>query len=488
MTNASAAPVAGLKVSAGLASDITDGSGAFSLSVPPGQYLVTVLDASNVLPSGYISSGAISTNPATAVKVDVSGGNATADVQLPTGTTVSGTVTTTSSVGIAGIDVWLTPVGAVDPLGMVKTSASGTFAIVSAPGSFTVKVIDATAKYTSGFYRGNVTTGFTKDLSVATHVSSPMALSPAVQMPLYATVDRQSGPDRYATAANISRGTVPSGAPVVYVATGGNFPDALAAAAAAGQLGGPVLLVGTTSIPTVVQNELKRLKPEKIIIAGGTSVVSASVATQLDAFTTGPVLRQSGPDRYATAAQISAATFSPGAHVAYIATGLNFPDALAAAAAAGRLGGPVLLVPGTFIPNVVKNELTRLKPERIIIAGGPSVVSSSVQSQLAGFTTGSVTRQSGADRFATAAAISAATFAPGAPITYVATGSNFPDALAAAAAAARLGGPVLLVGSSSIPPVVQTELNRLKPARIVVAGGTSVVSSGVQTQLAAYLG
>jgi putative cell wall-binding protein len=70
---------------------------------------------------------------------------------------------------------------------------------------------------------------------------------------------------------------------------------------------------------------------------------------------------------------------------------------------------------------------------------------------------------------------------------YVATGLNFPDALAAAAAAGRLGGPVLLVGPTSIPADTQAELGRLKPGRIVVAGGSGVVSDGVLNQLAAYL-
>ena len=491
VTNASAVPVAGLKVSAGLASTTTNALGAYTLSVPPGQHVVTVLDPTDTLPSGYfLSPGGLTTDPAAATKVDVTSADAIANIQLPAGTSVSGTAKTEAGAVLPGIDVWLTPVGAEDPLAIVTTSGTGAYGIIAAPGSFTVKFMDPAGRYTSGFYRATVTSGFTKDLSVATHVtvaSSPVALN-LVKIPLYNTVDRQSGADRYATAANISRGTVPSHAPVVYIATGLNFPDALAAAAAAGQLGGPVLLVTPTSIPTVVKTELTRLKPDKIIIAGGPSVVSASVATQLDAYTTGPVLRQSGADRYATAAAISAATFAPGPEVAYIATGLNFPDALAAAGAAGRLGGPVLLVSTNSIPTVVKTELTRLKPQRIIIAGGPSVVSASVATQLDAYTTGSVTRQSGADRYATASAISNATFAPGAPVAYIATGLNFPDALAAAAAAARLGGPVLLVTPTSIPTVVKTELTRLQPARIVIAGGPSVVSTTVQTQLAAYLG
>ncbi|HEU0236863.1 MAG TPA: cell wall-binding repeat-containing protein, partial [Candidatus Limnocylindrales bacterium] len=57
-----------------------------------------------------------------------------------------------------------------------------------------------------------------------------------------------------------------------------------------------------------------------------------------------PEVRYAGSDRYATAAAISAAHYAPGVAVAYVATGANFPDALAGAAVAGNLGGPLLLV------------------------------------------------------------------------------------------------------------------------------------------------
>ncbi len=89
-----------------------------------------------------------------------------------------------------------------------------------------------------------------------------------------------------------------------------------------------------------------------------------------------------------------------------------------------------------------------------------------------------LTRLSGADRYATAAAISAATFKPGVPVVYLATGLNFPDALAGAAAAGGNGGPLLLVGST-MPAATAAELARLKPARIVILGSTTVVSAAV---------
>ncbi len=50
-----------------------------------------------------------------------------------------------------------------------------------------------------------------------------------------------------------------------------------------------------------------------------------AVATQLDAYTTGPGTRIAGADRYATAARISAAHFPAGVPAVYIATAGRFP-------------------------------------------------------------------------------------------------------------------------------------------------------------------
>jgi putative cell wall-binding protein len=483
----------GITVSAGLSTTTTAADGTYTLSVPPGSYRVTVQDLSNALPSGFYLNGApggFTTSYSGATPVDVSVASVSGiDVQLPTGVAVSGTVTGASG-GLTGINVWLIPTGTTNPLSIVTTSG-GTYSIPAAAGNFIVKFVESTGAYSSGFYRATTSTGFTKDLSAATTVTvggSPIGLN-TVQLPQYNIATRQSGADRYATAATISRATTASNTDVVYVATGLNFPDALAAAAAAGHLDAPILLTQPFGIPTPTKTELMRLKPVKIIVAGGTGVISATVFNQLAGYTvpTGNVERQSGADRYATAASVSAHTFDPGVAVAYIATGLNFPDALAAAAAAGRLGGPVLLVTKTSIPTATQTELTRLQPGRIIVAGGSGVVSDLVLTALNGFTSGGVERQSGLNRYATAASVSSHTFAPGVPVVYVATGLNFPDALAAAAAAGRLGGPVLLVLPTSIPADTAAELSRLKPGRIVVAGGSGVVSDGVLSQLASYL-
>ena len=84
-------------------------------------------------------------------------------------------------------------------------------------------------------------------------------------------------------------------------------------------------------LPSSTITELQRLKPERIVVVGGTGVVSAAVLTALHAYA-GAVERVSGADRYATAAALSKKAFPTGAPVAYVASGEDFPDGIAAGA------------------------------------------------------------------------------------------------------------------------------------------------------------
>jgi putative cell wall-binding protein len=172
---------------------------------------------------------------------------------------------------------------------------------------------------------------------------------------------------------------------VAFIATGQSYPDALAGGPAAAKEGGPLLLVQSNAIPPATASELTRLQPAAIVILGGTGVVSAAVATALDAYTTGTVTRRSGSDRYATAAAISAGSFDPGVTSVFVATGEGFADALAGGPAAAKAGAPLLLVRG-FIPNATATELQRLGPTSIVILGGTGVVSTNVGTGLGAYT------------------------------------------------------------------------------------------------------
>jgi putative cell wall-binding protein len=303
--------------------------------------------------------------------------------------------------------------------------------------------------------------------------------------PTGAAVERLAGSDRYATAAAISRSSFAARASTVFIATGENFPDALAGSPAAAQANGPILLTRAAALPAVTATELARLRPSRIVILGGTGSVSAGVAGQLAAYTS-TVERWAGRDRYETAATISRAAFPGGASVAYVATGASFPDALSGGPVAGHEGGPILLVESSRVPSSVSAELARLRPGRIVILGGPGVVSDAVAAALRPYaTSGSVTRLSGSDRYATSVAVSRSAYgAGGSDVAFVATGLNFPDGLAGGPVAALVPGPLLLVGSG-LPSSVATELGRLDPDRVVVLGGSGTVSDAVVSAIRA---
>ncbi len=207
-------------------------------------------------------------------------------------------------------------------------------------------------------------------------VGGPSAIAESVRSQLAALApggaSRIYGADRYATAAALAHTWFPA-ASVVYVATGENFPDGLAAGAAAAASGAPVLLTRAASLPASTAGEMARLHPSLTVVAGGTAVVSAAVVTQLASYG-GSVVRRAGTNRYGTAIALSQGAFPSGAGSVFIASGVGFPDALAAISGAGTQHAPVLLVPGTVLPASVATELTRLHPNRAFLLGGRSVV------------------------------------------------------------------------------------------------------------------
>lgn len=313
-----------------------------------------------------------------------------------------------------------------------------------------------------------------------TYTSEPFTIASEIEDPTGPQVDRLFGIDRYGTAARISAQYAP-GVETVYIATGLNYPDALAGGAVAGALDVPLLLVRPDRVPAPTQFELDRLQPQNIVILGDNTTISGQVESTLRDFTDGSVSRVFGNDRYETAAAL-AEDYAPGLDTVYVATGERFPDALTGSARAGAVDAPVLLVKHNHLPLATAAALDRLAPNNIVILGDEDAVSSTVAGLLAAY--GSVTRTEGDDRYATAVAISA-DYEPGINVAYVATGLNFPDALAGAARAGHLEAPVLLVQTDHIPAVTWAELERLQARQIVILGGFDTITTGVQQQLAA---
>jgi putative cell wall-binding protein len=327
-------------------------------------------------------------------------------------------------------------------------------------------------------------TGISFGLNLTTNgtlVTDDYALYDSVGAPPPSVSTRLAGADRLETAVQIAKAYAP-GVSRVYLANGYNFPDALSAAPAAAHFQAPVLLTAQDSLAPNVAAEITRLAPTTIVVVGGTGVVSDAVLAQVKAARpTSTVVRVAGADRYATSRAIALDAFGAGAPAAYIATGTDFPDALAAGPAAAHFAGPTILVPGSgaSLDAATTSLLTTLKVTTARIAGGTAVVSTGIENALKtvpGVTT--VKRNSGADRYATAVAINFDAFATSST-AYLAVGTNFPDAMAGAALAGSKNAPIYLSTTACLGAGVSTEMQRLGATSLVLFGGTAVLSDSV---------
>jgi len=304
---------------------------------------------------------------------------------------------------------------------------------------------------------------------------------------------RDDGATRYETAIETSRSTFAAGSvDTVVVATGNAFADALAGSSLAGVYDSPLLLVGTT-MGTPLKNEIDRLGASHVILLGGPAAISDTVEQE---FTKAgyTVDRISGSDRYETAAKIAqeVADLTGGVYSAYFVRGDDFADALAVSPFAYATTTPILLVRTTSVPAYTSAAVASLGISDGAIAGGEAAVSAATEDEIETLLGARPVRWAGTDRYATARLVADEHVAAGAAsynYVGVATGVDFPDALAGGAAAGSRNGVLLLTRPDTLTPQVSSALtdNEEMIDELHVFGGTSAVSASVYDQIARIL-
>lgn len=268
-----------------------------------------------------------------------------------------------------------------------------------------------------------------------------------------AGAERIEGVNRYDTAAQIALDTFAS-ADVAFLATGEDYPDALAASFAAGVGDGPVLLAHADVVPDVTLDALGALGVGRVVLMGGEAALSAQVEARLEraGFT---VERSAGVNRYDTAA-VTADRWGRGSSIgtlggdrtAILASGETFADALSAGPVAAGANLPLLLTTSeeSEATRLAANTMDQIGIERVIVAGGSDAVGATVVEYLReeGF---KVERWQGHTRAGTGATIAANArqrlgFDVG--VTLLARGDAFPDALATGIHGGKAASPILL--------------------------------------------
>lgn len=304
---------------------------------------------------------------------------------------------------------------------------------------------------------------------------------------------RIGGATRIETAVEVSRAHWPAATHAV-VSTARAFPDALSGTALAAALDAPLLLVEPDGLPAAVAAELVRLGAVDVVVLGGEAAVGPEVARRIARLPTGPSVRRvGGTDRWETSAlAVEAALDGAAMEEVAVASGDDFADALGAGAMPGgtrRL--PVLLASRDHLPEPSRDVLAAHRPGAALLLGGTAALGAEVEREVAGLA-GEVERLAGPDRFATGArAFRAALDRAGdEPVPLVvATGTAFPDALAAGALAARLRGVLLLVPPSGLTDELDALLreHRERLSRAVLVGGRAAVGAHVRSEVTAAL-
>jgi putative cell wall-binding protein len=310
-----------------------------------------------------------------------------------------------------------------------------------------------------------------------------------------AAQEEVAGGTRYDTAVAASRSSFATGSvTTVVIATGADYPDALSAAALAGAYEGPVLLTAKNALLAAVSAEIDRLGATRAVIVGGTGAVSGTVFEQLiTKLGGGHVTRIAGGTRYVTAAMVADAIGA--VHpvldgTVFIATGQNYPDALAGGPDAWAKVRPILLVNGASVPASTTAAIASLNATRAVILGGtgavPASAATTVQNALAGPKT--LVRLAGGTRYGTAQEVarwSAAGEGLGWTTVGIATGTGFADALGGGPAMGAVGGPMMLTSPTAASPETLDELaaNKATIMDVRFFGGTGAVPTSVRTAL-----
>lgn len=295
---------------------------------------------------------------------------------------------------------------------------------------------------------------------------------------------RLAGDNRYATAAEIAKKAYPSGAKTVILASGMTYADALVGVPLANKLNAPILLAAKDSLPRETTNALEKLGAKKVIILGGKGAVSEQVEITLknQGITTE---RYEGGTRFGTATAIAEKLNENPTDVFFVYYN-GFPDALSASTAAALKNAPIIYLTTNGDMNAdTAAYLAKLKKagsvKNAYVIGETGVISDDMMKKAGNALGVAPTRVFGANRFETCIAVNEK-FAGvlNGKMLCVATGMDFPDALAGGVYAAINKAPLFLVnGKLNTPKLTDDQKAFLKTkaaSKITVFGGTGAVS------------
>ena len=292
---------------------------------------------------------------------------------------------------------------------------------------------------------------------------------------------RYAGANRYDTAEKVSQAGWQASENVVLVNAYG-FADALTGVPFAYQKDAPILLTDPNFVTLPTSEEIRRLGAKNVYLLGGTGVISYEVENHLRALGYN-VFRISGVDRFETAIKIGNEVMKNNtSKTAVLTTAYNYPDALAMSSYAAMNQYPILYTSTNSLNERTRAFIQQNGINKIIIPGGAGAVSDAVANEL--MSKGiAIERTAGPDRYTTALNIVKKYEGSFKKDRIIATGSNFPDALAGGVLAAKKQIPILLVDNTSTNDAVRAYIRANTDSNLYILGGTGVISENVLNKL-----
>lgn len=293
-------------------------------------------------------------------------------------------------------------------------------------------------------------------------------------------VKRIQGTDRFKTSMAIADEIGNTSLDNVVIASAYDFPDALSGSTLAKKLNAPLLLMGnlqdSNDILMYIATHLK--VKGKVYILGGKAVISDDIKNKLvsEGYN---VERLSGENRLETCnAVVESMNIVEGTPI-FIASASGFADALSVSSIAAINGYPILLTYSNELSEVVKNQITKIKPSKVYIVGGASVVSENVEKEIKGLAPNSeITRLSGSNRYETSTNVYKY-FNLQSNNIVLASGKDFPDALSGSLLASKLNSSIVLSDEENLD-IQQKDFDEKGILNFYILGGASALSKNVE--------
>ena len=196
-----------------------------------------------------------------------------------------------------------------------------------------------------------------------------------------------------------------------------------------------------------------------------------------------PLTRIAGRNRQLTAVELSKTLFQK-ADTVIITSSDKMVDSLASSPFGVGINAPTLFVEKDSIMDEVLQEIKRLNPSKVIIAGGKLSISEKVEDQIKELGI-KQQRIAGSDRFETAVKLGEEIRRNSSNKTDVilVNGYNSIDALTAGSLAAKLNIPILLTGSDQLNKTTEKALKNWNIQNVIIVGGKTQVSETIASQL-----